>query len=461
MVVVVLDTARTFDVSAVWDEVPRTTPVLDRLASECLVFPQATAPSPWTLPSHASLFTGLLPSTHGAHEHSMRLSEDGPPTLAEILGAAGYETLGGCCNALVSPATGLTRGFARFLEERDALPGGLDHTVSERVIGRVKSLRRRAEARHRQARHAVDHGGARATRLVERVLASVPRDRPLHLFVNYLEPHLPYSPPGDHAHPFLPPDATLDDARAVNQSPFDHVTGAVRHDERDWALMRALYRGAIQYVDALVGRLLAILDAAGRLDGSLLVITSDHGENIGDHGLMDHQCSLHDTVLRIPLMVRVPGGSDHARRDDLAQLIDIVPTVCEVVGTEAPTTQGESLLRPLRRTHAIAEYLAPRFILDEARRAHPDLDTTLWDRGLRSIRTATRKYIAATDGRNELYDVADDPYERTNLFGGHPDELELARTLRRWEQTTSAVALGGHTVDHAITERLSALGYIE
>jgi len=461
VIVVVLDTARTFDVSAVWPDGPRTTPVLERLAGECLVFPQASAPSPWTLPSHASLFTGLLPSRHGAHETSMRLAADGAPTLAEILAAEGYETVGVCCNDLVGPATGLTRGYRRFVEERDALPGGIDHTVVEKAIGRLSPLRRRAEARHRVQRRARDHGGARATELVGRVLRSVPRDRPLHLFVNYLESHLPYSPADEHAAPFLPAGATLAEARAVNQSALDHVTLAVRHDQRDWELLRALYRGAVHYVDSLVDRLLRMLDEAGRLDGALLVVTSDHGENVGDHGLMDHQCSLHESVLRVPLLVRLPGASQRGVRDELAQLTDILPTVCEVTGAPAPEMQGESLLRPLQREHAIGEYLAPHVILGEIRRSRPDVDLAYLDRGLRSIRTATRKYISATDGRNEFYDLEVDPLERENRYGSHPDELRFARTLRRWEQSNGAAALAGLEVDAAITERLSALGYID
>jgi len=116
VIVVVLDTARTFDVSAIWPDGPSTTPALERMAAECLVFPQATTPSCWTLPARASLFTGLTPSRHGAHELSMRLP-DWPPTLAEVLSDAGYQCIGVCCNDLVCPETGSTRGFARFLEE--------------------------------------------------------------------------------------------------------------------------------------------------------------------------------------------------------------------------------------------------------------------------------------------------------------------------------------------------------
>jgi arylsulfatase A-like enzyme len=236
----------------------------------------------------------------------------------------------------------------------------------------------------------------------------------------------------------------------------------VTHGERDWQLLRGLYRGAVHYVDELVGRVLEMLREAGRLDGALLVVTSDHGENIGDHGLMDHQCSLNDTVLRVPLLVRLPGAAQRGRRDDLAQLTDLVPTVCEVAGITPPaSSDGESLLRPLQRSHAIAEYLAPRTILDRLVEAHPEVDVAQWDRGLRSIRTATRKYIAATDGRNEVYDVDVDPYELDNRFGEHPDELALSRALRRWEQSNRAADLSAEQVDDEITKRLSALGYID
>jgi arylsulfatase A-like enzyme len=461
VLLIVLDTARTFDVSAVWGGGPATTPHLDALAERCLVFPEATSPSCWTLPGHASLFTGLLPSRHGAHELSMRLAPDGPPTLAELLREAGYVTAGVTCNDLISAATGLTRGMQHVVEERDAVPAGLRGTVAERAARRLPALRRRLDAQHALHRMDDDHGGARATRLAGRLLRQLPNDQPLFLFVNYLESHLPYHPPEAMARMYLPDGVDMARARGVNQSSLDHHCGTVQHDERDWTVMRALYRAAVRYVDDLLRQLLDDIRAVRGLDDALIVVTSDHGENIGDHGLMDHQFSLHEQVLRVPLLVRLPGGEQAARRDDMAQLTDVLPTVCEVVGIEAPATQGVSLLHAVDREWTIAEYLAPHMVLSGLRVSRPEVDWTPYDRGLRAVRTRTRKLITASDGRNEMYEIDRDPFELDNRYGSHPDEVRLARLLRTWEQSEKAPALGRQEMEPAVTERLAALGYID
>ena len=461
VLLIVLDTARSFDVSTVWPDGPTTTPFLDSLAERSLVFPDATTPSCWTLPGHASMFTGLLPSRHGAHELSMRLAPDGPPTLADLLRDAGYVTAGVSCNDLITRSTGLTRGFDLFVEERDAVPSGLRGTTTERVARRLPALRRRLDARHAVHRMDGDHGGARATRLAARLLRQVPRDRPLFFFVNYLESHLPYHPPEAMARMYLPAGVDLAAARAVNQSSLDHHCGTVQHDARDWEIMRALYRAAVRYVDDLLRQFLDHVAATRRLDDALLIVTSDHGENIGDHGLMDHQFSLHEQTLRIPLLVRLPGGEQVARRGDLAQLIDLVPTVCEVAGIAAPATQGSSLLHAVDREWTIAEYLAPHMVLAQLRSSRPEVDWTPYDRGLRAVRTRTRKLITASDGRNEMYEIDRDPFELDNRYGSHPDEVRLARVLRTWEQSERAPALGRQEMEPAVTERLAALGYID
>lgn len=460
VLVVVLDTARTFDVSTVWPDGPLTTPHLDELAEQSLVFPQATSPSCWTLPGHASMFTGLLPSRHGAHELSMRLAADGPPTMAELLQRAGYLTAGVSCNDLITHDTGLTRGFELFVEERDAVPDGLRGTVAERAARRIPALRRRLQSRHAQHRMDRDHGGLRATALCGRLIRQLPPDRPLFLFVNYLESHLPYAPSDELARAYLPEGVGVADARGVNQSPLDHADGSVQHDQRDWDILRGLYRGAVRYVDMLVHRLLTEHRRV-RGEDALVIVTSDHGENIGDHGMMDHQYSLHEQTLRVPLLVRLPGGEQSGVRDDLVQLTDLLDTVCAVTGLEAPPTQGFSLLGKVDREYTIAEYLAPHVILGQLRRTRPEVDWSRLDRGLRAVRTRTRKLITASDGDNEMYAIDSDPYECENRYGSHPDEVRLARILRTWEQSERALPLGRPEMEPAVTERLAALGYID
>lgn len=448
VVIVVLDTARAFDVTAGGADTlpgPSTTPVLDVLARESLVFPQATSTSCWTIPGHASLFTGLLPSEHHADEVSLRLGPE-VPTLAAALRDAGYLTAGVSCNDLVSASTGLTAGFEHFVELRD--------------LRRDRRREALSRARRTLRRDPADHGAEAATRVARSIIDETPRSRPLCLFVNYLEPHLPYQPPAAHTRGFLPEGETLARARGINQSPLDFAAGSLVHPPADLAALRALYRAAIHYNDRQVGRLLDALRRRGRFDDTLVVITSDHGENIGDHGLMDHQYSLHDTVLRVPLLVRVPGGAKTGRCDGLAQLTDVCTTVAEATGVPVAGGSGMSLLGAVDRDAAFAEYLPPRFLLTQLEQARPDVDWSRLDRGMRSIRTATRKYIAMSDGRDELYDLEVDPLETANLFGGHADEVTLSLRLRAHAAATRTPERGASEAPDVL-DRLAALGYIE
>jgi arylsulfatase A-like enzyme len=419
VVVVALGGTRAFDVG------PETAPRLTALAAESLVFSEATSTSPWELPSAASLLTGAMPSRHGAHERSGALAADGVPTLAEVLAGIGYATVAVSADESVGARTGLVRGYQQVVQV------GTPPTQPE-AQARRGLFRRKAET----AAPATDVAAALGA-----VMRDAAADTPLHVLAMIAEPSLPYARG----------DADID------QDPMRHMTGAVFHTDEDWQLLRQLYRSEIRSADAQLGR---ILDALR--DNTLLIVTSLHGENVGEHGLMGHQWSLNDTVLRVPLLVRLPGTTQAQQRDDLAQLIDVLPTVCDVVGAPVPAgVQGQSLMQALDRTHAVAEYIAPHPQLNELMRTHPHFDWSPYDRGLRSIRTRERKYIAASDGGNELYDLTTDPWERDNLYGRHPDEVSLARALRRWEQSEDAEPLSGVVPDQAVSERLRALGYIE
>jgi arylsulfatase A-like enzyme len=460
VIVIVLDTARTFDVSAVWPmEVP-TTPYLEAFAADSMVYPNGTTTAGWTLPAHASLFTGLMPSHHGAHELTMMLGNE-PPTMAEVLGAAGYTTAAYTCNDLVGPVTGLSRGFDLFVDGSEPLPDAIDHGLGARIVRRVGPLRERARARYKKRRVASDHGGGLANEGIRKLLRKVDKDRPMFLFVNYLEAHLPYSPPDSFAEPFLPEGVDLAYARGLNQRALDHARGIVKHTEKDWATLRGLYRGAIKYQDELLRQMMADVEAARGLDGALVFITSDHGENLGEHGAMDHQASLHDTVLRIPFLVRFPGRDRTGSRPDMAQLSDVMPTVCDVIGAPLPQMDGAPLTSDLTRDYVIAECISPHPYFEQVRIEFPEVDMTPYSGGKRSVRTLSRKLIKSGDGRNQFYDLEADPYETTDVYGTHPDEAKLALVLREWERQTRATTLVSTEPSPELQERMRALGYID
>ncbi|MCA1727419.1 MAG: sulfatase, partial [Actinobacteria bacterium] len=355
IVLVVWDTVRAHDVS-LYEQPTGTTPVLERLAEWSTVYERAQSPSPWTLPSHASLFTGLLPSRHGANETHYRL-EDGPETLAEVLGRAGYATIAVSANDMVAPASGLTRGFERVLiAGRAFADGGPPANVPKLARTALEALERRYRG---SIRFRYDYGAARVNRLVDRALSRLDDDRPVFLFLNLLDAHLRYWPPEPFRGRHLP--RGVDDARAegTDQSPKRFYLGESGLGPDDFEILRGLYRGEITYLDARLGELVRILERRGRWDGSLLAVTSDHGENIGDHGLMDHQACVYQTLLWVPLLVRHPGRMDGTRSDALVQTHDLGPTILQAAGA---SFAGEIDATPLpngspgAREFAVSEY---------------------------------------------------------------------------------------------------------
>jgi arylsulfatase A-like enzyme len=464
LVVIVWDTVRASDVSLgdgpAADE-PETTPVLRRLADSADVYTRCGSVSPWTLPSHASLFTGLLPTQHGANETHYRL-EPGPATLAELLERRGYLTIAVCANDMVSAPSGLARGFRRFLPTADVFPRLEEHPRTPRYVR--AAMRRLDHAYGRNLRHRRDHGAARVNRFVDRALARAPRDRPVLLFVNVIDAHLPYRPPEPHRSRFLPPGMPPEEAATVNQNPRAFFTGRVAMGEREFAALRGLYRGGIAYLDARLEELVRILRRRGRWDSAVVALTSDHGENIGDHGLMDHQASVNETLLGVPLVVKGPGARAGRRIDHLVQTHDLAPTLLAQAGTAFEDPVHARVLPQdggPGRDVAVSEYVRFFLPLDPLRRTDPGLDLSRLERGLRSARDgADLKLIAGTDGSEELFDLRADPGETRNVASERPGDVERLREhLPRWDP--APVAPEPDQLQNEIEDRLRSLGYLE
>ncbi|MFH0943847.1 MAG: sulfatase [Planctomycetota bacterium] len=277
IILIVLDTERADHVSCSGASARATTPFLDTLADKGLVFPQARSPSNWTLPAHASIFTGLLPSEHGCHfEH--RYLVDEALTVAEFLQGQGYVTAGFSCNVNIGRAFNLTQGFDTY----------------EEIWGDAQAT-----------------AGAQSGDVLETRLAAWLRDppgRPVFLFLNLMDAHLPYrAATGFEGHFGAPGEGFPADL--LDQPDFlDRVLmGEQQLDGLFKADLTLLYDNAIRGLDARLQRVHSLLSKAGFLDYSVLIVTSDHGENLGDHGLVDHQASLHETVLRVPLILQGSG----------------------------------------------------------------------------------------------------------------------------------------------------------
>ncbi|MEN8151229.1 MAG: sulfatase, partial [Planctomycetota bacterium] len=315
LLVVVMDTTRGDRCSLNGYE-RSTTPNLDRIAAGGTVYTDAWAPTSWTGPAHASMFTGLRPENHGFRSGVRLYLDPSARTLAEILSDGGYATACLTNNPQISEEMGLIQGFEVYEE------GGV---------------------RENSARWTTD----RALEIAKRHRAD---GRPFFVFVNDWEPHLPYDPPERIAGDFLPEG--VDPAEVARLRKFKADVPVLFGEtwrafgRRQWEILSGLYDAEIAALDVELGRLVAGLDRAGILDDTLLVIVGDHGENLGDHGLCSHVFSLHRSLRHVPLLVRFPDRFEPGRRvGETVRLEDLFPTILEVLDLPRPSgLDGTSLL---------------------------------------------------------------------------------------------------------------------
>ena len=468
ILILLMDTARAQSFSSYGYE-RITTPNIDALAEESVLYEQAIATGCWSLPSQISMLTGLFPSKHGAHELHLSYSHH-YPTLPEILRDAGYTTLGVSPNSWMSDEFGTTYGFDTYLKLWQALPT-LPATAaarSNRLINLAHRLNRfytrHLFPRRNRARHVNQH--------VLKLLNHSPE--PFFLYTIYWDMHLPYYPAGEHATRWRPAGVTTAQVQAVNRNPILFHAEQTDMQAVDFEILRSDYDGALATIDAEIGVLVNTLRQRGQLDNTVLIITSDHGENIGDHGLMSHAYSLHDTLLRVPLLIRYPAHFPKGKRvRHQVQLTDLVPTILDLVGIDRPDIredlQGLSLLNDpdaVDERPAYAEMVAPHpSVAALNRRAGLPEETSRpqIDRALRCLRTTSSKFIWASDGQHELYHLQHDPYELTNCYAHEP---ELAATLEQelmaWQPPTG-IPLSAPAPDMPpdVRQRLRDLGYID
>jgi len=406
VLVLVMDTTRGDRVTVNGYRRP-TTPRIQSFAADAVVFRNAWSPAGWTLPAHASLFTGLRPENHGVLRGNRLYLEKNVPTLAERFRDAGYRTSCLTNNDMLSPEFGLLRGFQRvdlrFLDPARPYPW--------------------ARRTHEKALGWID--------------AAVQAGDPFFVFVNDMEPHFRYRPPVEYGRRFVIPgtpqhvvDQVWDmDAMAL----YAHNLGVSSIHPSLLRLMSDLYDGEIACLDDTIGDLLEGLRKRGILDRTIVVITSDHGENFGEHGFVDHSFSLHRSIRHIPLLIRYPPGFREGRVvDDVVRLEDVPPTLLELAGIEAPAgLDGASLLRDLGSRVARAT-LGPREALLD--RVGPKLAP---DRQFPHLRTRVRAvvdgryhYLRYSDGREELYDLEADPLETRNLAPDSERHRELLARVR-------------------------------
>jgi arylsulfatase A-like enzyme len=421
VLVVVVDALRADHVGCYGRE-PTLTPTLDQLAAEGLVFDDAVAQSPWTLPSVSTLLTGLHPRSHGAigaapdgGEPERAALPDVVPTLAQAAIDAGVTTVGVSANPLVSAGTNLARGFETFVElgwnraARDWEPASV---VNARFLDWLEA-----------------HRGLR-------FLA----------YLHYMDAHDPYGAPADRPPP--PPDAPAAVARG-------DVTGfAARLDRGGPAAqvapfvpyLRMLYAEGVRHWDRELARLLGSIAALGVHGSTVVLVTADHGEEFLEHGRLKHRRHLYDESLRVPLILVGPGVPP-GRRTVQVQGVDVFPTVAALLDLAAPPDlPGTDVLNAPAERPAVAE---TRY------GAAPDGSVG----SLRALRTADWKLIQGP-GRDhvELYDLRRDAAER-NDRAATSETADLLAALAAWEVRTPGPPATG-VADPTLREKLRVLGYL-
>jgi arylsulfatase A-like enzyme len=281
VVLLVMDTTRADRCSFV-GSARATTPNLDAFARDAVVFRDAWTPGCWTGPAHATLFTGLRPEHHGYHAGSRGYLGEEFTALAQRMQSAGYATACFTNNEWVSPEYGMTRGFETF-----------------------EPLYVREDRPYPWARET-------HTRAAQWVRREHDAGRPVFLFVNDMEPHMPFTPDADLARRRLPPPAAQAEVEAARElTPKDSLrfcAGMLALGSRDFDILSALYDAEIETLDREIGVLLEDLRESGVLDRALVVVLGDHGESLGEHGTLGHGHDLHASILHVPLLVRYPGG---------------------------------------------------------------------------------------------------------------------------------------------------------
>jgi arylsulfatase A-like enzyme len=480
VVVLVMDTARASAVEAV---LSNPTKSLKEPIVEGTRFEQTYTSAPWTLPSHASLFTGTHPSKHGAHAGHKRLNDD-HATIAEILANNGYETVAVSNNTWISEEFGFDQGFETFYKtwqyvQSDTDLGriarqeeGIDKfTEATKALFDGDPLTNLANAIYGQFfRKTEDDGATRTNEWISDWITNRNDSRPFFLFVNYLEPHLEYRPPNEHASDYLPEGVTYEEAMEVPQDAWGYIAGTTEMTDEGFEILRALYRAEISYLSKRILEIVDVLKAEGEWEDTLFIITSDHGENIGEHGLMDHQYALYDTLLNVPLFIHGSPFGDESS-DDLVQLVDLPPTILDVLDIDAPGAreqfQGVSFHpdAPEDREFAVAEYLSPQPSMNALQKRVGDLPDNVekFDRSLRAIRTERYKYIRGSDGSQGLYNIQNDPDETRDISDTYGDVVhELDTELDGWlDSFDKADHSDDVSMDEQTKARLEDLGYLQ
>ena len=442
IVLLTIDTLRRDALSVYGGAIP--TPNLDALAADSILFTNAYSPAPWTLPSFVSIFTGVSPWVHKT-TRQRHVVPAGLPTLARRLAESGYLTsgIGYNCNLTPRASRGvLNRGLAEY------------NFYSKYSSPRTAAL-------GFLIRRYPDGFGLRATTddLTELARNWVHSHQSFDFFfwLHYLDPHLPYSPPASF-YPAGPPYSEIGPEHDL-ESFTRFRAGLLPPTPEAEAWLTALYGGEVTYVDDRIGSFISTLKEAGIYEDALIVLSSDHGEELLDHSGVDHGHTLYNELLRVPLAFKLPGSIATGKIDAVVPTVSILPTILDLCAVDfsAESLSGRSLV-PYWDSGSTKDQL----IFSTGTAVFEERESVVFDGW---------KYIhSLASGREKLYNLGTDPSERLNLSGADQGRITQARALLKANQAHSErlrkhyglkTPAEGVQLTEAERRLLRSLGYVQ
>jgi arylsulfatase A-like enzyme len=487
IVLLTLDTLRADHLSCYGYE-RETSPFIDKIANEGILFEECIATSSWTLPSHASLFTGLFPSEHGAiysAEDKSKTSQlpDELTTLAEIVKQKGYKTAGFIGGPYLASVFGMGQGFDSYNDRLGPIGKVyFDKITFFRFIleifkNKINLYKLSSSIEtyliyvwnyiygESFTKNSIGHVGwkKKANEINAVVLPWIKRnkDTRFFLFINYFDPHAPYALPKGYKNHY-------------NRGYKSKLGGLVSQlnnimyrryspTEDDLNFLISLYDSQINFLDLHIKQLFDTLVSCGIDKKTIVVITSDHGEAFGEHGLMQHGFSLYEDQIKVPLILwGIKKFPDSQRISTQVQIIDIMPTILNLINIPPPENiRGQSLIpliagrEDFARPYALAEMFEDKAVYRFGEE---------YRRDLKCIRTREWKYIASSRGKKELYNVIEDREEMNNLKDA---EKEVSKNMEDLIKKIAPSFKGKYNakaksfqIDNDIKEQLRGLGYI-
>ncbi len=437
VVLIVMDNTRA-DFLSCYGYKGNTTPNIDAVARGGLVFERFFSNADWTLPSHTSLFTGLYPTRHNVLGTKKKGVNPSLPrqlkTITEYLKDSAYNTVGFSDNLFVSRVYGFDQGFSLFLEMFDEAPPYILFRVLRRFV--ISGLFTK---------------GYKAP-TTDIIIAAFKiwfyrqhrPQQPFFAFLNLMDSHLLWNPPPPFNERFFEEKLSAASySRLISLATVDNAStflaGKLKLSTDDFKNLKKLYAAEVAYLDSRLGSLFSFLKEEGAWNNTLLIITSDHGENIGEHGMMLHCFSANNTLTHVPLIVSYPELFDKPKRiKTRAQTVDVLPTVLDILKLKPVrgTVQGKSLLSIVNRNEAV-----PRTVFSEVygkmnifrwiKARFPGLDMSEFGQNYKACYFDDYKYIISSSGEEFLSDINTDFEEKINLIESRPRVAEKARKLVR------------------------------